>query len=207
MTWSYDSRLPSPMRTLIRDAFVAKLRPLSIAGGGWAHVLPVGFSIKSPTDDDGIADLIDELNGREPAICVSTGKLTAQDTNAPEHTIGQLTVELYFYSGHRRGLTDGRIVGDAAAAASNRNDPGLDAALELAWMYLLGVNLGLGTGIKDPRFVEEDEIINDPEKVIWYQTWRVALSRDVNQLRDSVQKLTGITTTLRPAGIVLGSDT
>ena len=103
-------------------------------------------------------------------------------------------------SSHRRGLTDGRTAGDVAAAASNAADPGLDAALELAWMYLLGVDLGVGSEVADPRFVEEDEIIADTDKTIWQQTWRVWLTRDVDQLRASVQKLTGLRTTLKPTG-------
>jgi hypothetical protein len=79
-------------------------------------------------------------------------------------------------------------------------EPGLDAALELAWMYLLSVDLGIGTQVADPRFVEEDEIIADNDKTIWQQTWRVWLTRDVDQLRASVQKLTGLRTTLKPTG-------
>ena len=201
MTWSYDSKLPSPVRTLIRNAVIAKLAPLTVAGGGWLEaVIPIGFSIKGPHDEVAIDNLWNELNGRTPAIAVATTKLTTEDGGAPDQSIATLLVELYFLSSHRRGLTEGRTEGDVAATASNRNDPGLDAALELAWMYLLGVNLGLGTGVKDPRFVEEDEIISEDDKTIWQQTWRVKLSRNVNQLRASVQKLTGITTTLRPTG-------
>jgi hypothetical protein len=52
--------------------------------------------------------------------------------------------------------------------------------------------------VADPRFVEEDEIVADNDKTIWQQTWRVWLTRDVDQLRASVQKLTGLRTTLKP---------
>jgi hypothetical protein len=67
-------------------------------------------------------------------------------------------------------------------------------------MYLLGVDLGIGPQVADPRFVEEDEIVADNDKTIWQQTWRVWLTRDVDQLRASVQKLTGLRTTLKPTG-------
>jgi hypothetical protein len=67
-------------------------------------------------------------------------------------------------------------------------------------MYLLGVDLGVGPQVADPRFVEEDEIVADTDKTIWQQTWHVWVTRDVDQLRASVQKLTGLRTTLKPTG-------
>jgi hypothetical protein len=201
MTWTYDSGLPSPMRTLVRNAVIAKLQPLTRAGGGWLEaVIPIGFSIKGPHDELGIDLLWSELGGRAPAIAVATTSLKPDDGGAPDTSRGHLTFELYLVSSHRRGLTDGRTPGDAAAAASNAADPGLDAALELAWMYLLGVDLGIGPQVADPRFVEEDEIVADNDKTIWQQTWRVWLTRDVDQLRASLQKLTGLRTTLSPGG-------
>ena len=41
---------------------------------------------------------------------------------------------------------------------------------------------------------------DDNDKTIWQQTWRVWLTRDVDQLRASVQKLTGLRTMLKPTG-------
>jgi hypothetical protein len=37
-------------------------------------------------------------------------------------------------------------------------------------MYLLGVDLGVGPEVAEPRCVEEDEIVADNEKTIWQQT-------------------------------------
>jgi hypothetical protein len=145
MTWTYDSGLPTPTRTLVRNALIAKLQPLTRAGGGWLEaVIPIGFSIKGPHDELGIDLLWQELGGRTPAIAVATTSLKPDDGGAPDTSRGHLTFELYLVSSHRRGLTDGRTAGDAAAAASSAADPGLDAALELAWMYLLGIDLGIG---------------------------------------------------------------
>jgi hypothetical protein len=201
MTWKYDSGLPSPVRTLVRNAVIAKLQPLTRAGGGWLEaVIPIGFSIKGPHDELGIDLLWNELGGRTPAIAVATTSLKPDDTGAPDTSRGRLTIELYLVSSHRRGLTDGRTAGDVAAATSNAADPGLDATLELAWMYLLGVDLGIGPQVADPRFVEEDEVVADNEKTIWQQTWRVWLTRDVDKLRASVQKLIGLRTTLTRTG-------
>jgi hypothetical protein len=91
-------------------------------------------------------------------------------------------------------------VDDSHTTIQHAPQPRPGAALELAWMYLLGVDLGIGPQVADPRFVDEDEIIADNEKTIWQQTWRVWLTRDVDQLRASVQKLTGLRTTLKPTG-------
>jgi hypothetical protein len=67
MTWTYDSGLPSPIRTLIRNAVIAKLHPLTRAGGGWLEaVIPIGFLIKGPHDELGIDLLWQELGGRAP---------------------------------------------------------------------------------------------------------------------------------------------
>lgn len=212
--WTFDSGLLLPLRTAVRNALVDRLAPLTIAGGGWLQaVIPTGFTIRDRNDDLGIDNLYAQLNGRTPAIAVATAKLAGAPAGARDRTSGALTVDLYFLSQHRRDLTDGRTAGDAAAALSRTNDPGLDAALELAWMYLLDVDLGVGDGVKTPTFLEEDEIIADNDKTLWYQTWQVLVERDVNKLRASVQKLTQLHTTLKPVGdepaarhMVLDSD-
>ena len=78
MTWTYDSGLPSPMRTLVRNAVIAKLAPLTRAGGGWLEaVIPIGFSIKGPHDELGIDLLWQELGGRTPALAVATTQAPA----------------------------------------------------------------------------------------------------------------------------------
>lgn len=200
MTWAYDSGLPSPIRTLVRNAVIVRLAPLTVAGGGWLKVIPIGFTVKGPHDELGIDLLWNELNGRTPAIAVACTKCVDDEAGAADRTTGTQQIDLYFVSSHRRGLTEGRTSGDAAAAASNATDPGLDAALELAWMFLLDVDLGLGTGVRGLRRREEDELIADNEKTIWYQTWQVWISRDVNKLRASVLALTQLHTTLKPVG-------
>jgi hypothetical protein len=119
-TWIYDSGLSSPMRTLIRNAVIAKLQPLTRAGGGWLEaVIPIGFSIKGPHDELCIDLLWQELGGRTPAIAVATTSLKPDDGGAPDTSRGHLTFELYLVSSHRCGLTDGRTAGDIAAATSN----------------------------------------------------------------------------------------
>lgn len=197
--WAFDSGLAAPLRTVIRNAVIGQLAPLTRAGGGWIDVLPIGFTIKGASDDLGIENLLTELNGRTPAIAVAIGKLTGDDNGSPTSSRGRLVFELYFVSGHRRGLTEGRIASDAAAIASRAADPGLDAALELAWMMLFGADLGVGALVSAPTFLEEDEIVasNELGLTIWAQTWRVLVTRDAQPLRNAVQKLTGISASLR----------
>jgi len=205
MTWVFDSKLPKPVRTLIENAIIAKLARYTVPSGGWLEALiSIGFSIKGPNDDLGIDNLWQELNGRTPAVAVTTTKLSGSDGGAQGLSDGHLTVELYFVSSHRRGLTDGRTASDIASDISDANDPGLHAALELVWMQLLGADLGIGPQVADLRFLEEDEIISDNEKTIWQQTWRVRVDRDVNLLRDSVQKLTGLAANAKAPGELAG---
>src|SRR4051812_8238719 len=117
MTWAFDSGLRSPMRTLVRIAVIAKLQPLTRAGGGWLEaVIPIGFS--GPHDELGIDLLWQELGGRAPAIAVATPSLKPDDGGAPDTSRGQLTFELSLVSSHRRGLTNGRTAGDVAAATN-----------------------------------------------------------------------------------------
>jgi hypothetical protein len=199
--WAFDSGLSGPMRTVVRNAFIARLAPMTVAGGGWlSRIVPIGYTIKDRNDDLGIDNLYATLNGQTPAIAVATAKLVDDPAGAADRDRGRLTVDLYFMSQHRRDLTEGRTSPDAASTASRAADPGLDAALELAWMYLLGGDLGVGPQIGLPRFLEEDEIIADNDKTIWYQTWQVIVTRDANQLRNAVTKLTQMHATLKPTG-------
>ena len=91
---AYDSGLPSPMRTLVRNAVIPKLQPLTRAGGGWLEaVIPIGFSIRGPHDELGIDLLWNELGGRTPAIAVATTSLKPDDGGAPDTSRGHLTFE------------------------------------------------------------------------------------------------------------------
>ncbi len=201
MSWVYDSGLAAPIRTLVRNAVIAKLAPLTIAGGGWLEaVIPIGFSIKGPGDELGIELLEQELNGRVTAIAVSTSKCSLEITGDATRARGRLAVDLYVISSHRRGVTEGRVSQDVVSLANNARDPGLDAALELAWMFLQDVDLGLGGQVQGLRMSEEEELIASEDVTIWQQSWQVWIQRDVNQLRASTQKLIRLHTTLVPAG-------
>lgn len=201
MSWVYDSGLSAPVRTLIRNAVVTKLAPLTRAGGGWLEtVIPIGYTVKGPSDEAGIDQLYSDLNGRTTAIAVSTAKSVHDLNGTPDRAKARLQIDLYLLSSHRRGLTEGRTAPDVASAGSNARDPGLDAALELAWMFLQDVDLGLGPQVRGLRMLEEEELAFDNEKTIWQQSWQVWVERDVNKLRASVQKLVQLHSTLKPVG-------
>lgn len=203
MTWAYDNGLASPIRTLLRDAIVAKLQPLKKPVGFLEAVIPIGFYIHGPTDDLGIDLLEDELRGRAPAIAIALGDGKDEPAGDIDRSLSTVDIELYFVTDHKRGLTHGRVVGDVSAAAADTNDPGLDAMLELAWQLLFKSDLGIGTAPKrrvQPLWrVGEGQLIADKDKTIWHQHWATKLTYDVNLQRATTQKLIGMTATLQPS--------
>lgn len=197
--WAFG--LPGPSRTLLKRAICDLLAPLSIAGGGWLQaVAPIGFLVKGPGDELGIDLLWSELNGRTPAIAVATAKAVIDPGGAPGRRRRRQQVDLYLVSNHRRGITDGRTIGDVSSSAGKSADPGLDAALELTWTLLLDADLGLGDSVTGLQMIEEDEIIADTEKTIWHQLWQVWVDVDVDRLRATTRKIVGLRSIARVTG-------
>lgn len=196
MTWTFDSGLLVPIRTTVQTAVVAKLAPLLQPVGFLETVIGIGFPIKGSNDLEGMDMLWSELGGRTPAIAVFVGDCKDEPAGAPGRSVGRMDVEVYYCSGHRRGKTEGRATTDAAGAASNRNDPGLHAALELGWMFLFNAVLA-------PKRVQplvrhtEEHLITSSEASLWVQRYTTQVTLDVNTNRGIVQQLTQLHTTLR----------
>lgn len=204
MSWAYDNGLNTPLRTAVRGAIVTLLQPLKRPIGFLDALIPIGFYIHGPTDDIGIEMLEDALKGRSPAIAVALCDGKDEPAGDLQRSLQTVDIELYFVTDHQRGLTEGRVVGDVSAAASDNADPGLDAMLELAWQLLFKADLGIGTAPKrrvQPLWrIGEGQIIAAKDKTIWHQHWATKLTCDVNLQRGITQRLIGMTATLLPDG-------
>lgn len=199
MTWTFDSTLTGPIRTLIRNAVIARLAPLQAPIGYLEATIPLGFQVRDHQEDT-LDLLYAELGGRTPAIAVAILDQDGESAGAIYRGRGTYDVELYVVSSHRRGLTEGRTMADAAAAASNTRDPGIDTTLELVWMLLEQQDLGLGTQVQVPRFKREHLIIASDELTVWRQHYAVIATRDVNPNRDLTQMVVEFVSTLKTAG-------
>jgi len=209
---TYDSGLAGPIRTLVRNAVVAKLAPLGVAHSGFLEaIVPIGFEVRGH-DDHSIDLLWNELNGKIPAVGVAALGMAFHASGAPDRSRAELAVEVYVVSSHRRGVTEGRTSSDAAAADLTQ-DPGIDVTLELIWQLLFNADLGIGARANPMKLTREVEIIADNDRTIWAQHWECLVTRDVNKNRDVTQLLTQMVSTLSqsrldpdPVPLIVESD-
>lgn len=209
MSHTYDSALLAPQRTLIANAMITMLRPLTIPGlglGGAADgfleaVISTATGIDSKQDEDEIDLLWSELGARSPAVAICPRDLKVDPTGGPGQGQGELSIDVYFVTGHERGVTEGRAEGDAIAAASDAADPGMWALLELVWARLYDQKpVGLGTWARELKLVREFEVITAENFTLWKQEWRMKITRNANMYRGLLQKVTDFKTTLEPVG-------
>lgn len=206
MAWIFDSGLQRPTRTLVRQAVLAKLQPLLKPTGFCSAIIEVGFPIVNAHDDLGIDLLEKELINRTPAIAVATCDCHDSPAGAPDRSLGKLEVELYFFSTHRRGTTQGRTTGDAVAAARDNADPGLDVMMQLAWQLLFDAPMVLDDArprsqqrAQPMKRSSEQHVITTEQHTIWKQTWSTQVTYDANLYRDVTQKLIEAYTTSHQA--------
>lgn len=207
MTWAFDSGLPKPIRTLVRNAVLAKLAPLAKPTGFLEALVPLGYDIAGPHDDHNIDMLVEELHGRSPAIAVALCDCHDSPAGAPGFSKGALVVELYFVSSHLRDMTDGRVAGDPVAAASDAADPGLEVIMQLAWQLLFNAPMVLDDTKVDSKQraqplirVSETPIGSMKDFTLWKQKYTTQITLDVNLYRDVIQQLLSAHTTLIPTG-------
>jgi hypothetical protein len=207
MTWTYDSKLLQPTRTLVQRAVVNLLAPMKAPTGFLADVIPIGFGIASAHDELAIDLLMTELLNRMPAIAVATCDLHDEPSGAPQNSRGKLEVDVYFLSQNRRGLTEGRVTSDTASTTNNARDPGVYAMMELAWQFLFDAPLVLDNTKLASRQraqtlirVSETELLSDESTSLWKQRWTTMVTLDVNLHRALAQKLVNAYTTLHPTG-------
>lgn len=210
-TWhTFDTGLPKPQRTLIREALVRRLAPLLKAAGGYLHgiaELPRPLrSIAPETEDNTI--LFRVLNGRAPAVAIALGKRT-HESSGTLATEGRGTIEVFLYvaSQHNRGLVDGRLAADVVSFGSASSvpvvapnklaDPGIEVMLEHVEQMLLGHSLEDEDGdelatIGELRETDEDELDTFEDVTVWQQRYEIAVDRIINPARDVTQLLLSI---------------
>ncbi len=206
----YDTRLPKPQRTIIREGVVARLAPLLKSNGGYLHAIAelpkVARSFGEDSDDR--AMLFDALNGRCPAVAVALGGRTSESsgTLATEGR-ARIVVEVYVASQHARGLVAGRLAADIVATGDATADPvlvpnltadpGVELVLEHVEQLLLGHSLEDDAGdalstIAELRARDEDEVATFADFTVWVQRYEVAVERVINPARALTQLLTSI---------------
>lgn len=198
MTRTYDTGLGLPVATAVRNAFVSKLQPLALGqAAGYADVLPIGFVVEDG-DVDALDLLISEVQRAMPVIAVAVGTSSSAEAGNSKRNLAEFEVHVYFYSPHRGGPTLGRMSPSASALASDIVDPGIDASIELAWMLLQNVELGIAK-VHKPRHTRNDQVEVSAAHTIWRSKFIVPFEADVNHNRNLSVLLDRIVTTLRTA--------
>lgn len=188
----YDTGLAKPQRTLIRDAVVARLAALKRPTMYLEAVAMIPARVTGRGDDAGIAEILDVLNGRAPALVVALGRAEYAPGGMPaSRAMKTIEIAIYAVSNHSRGVVDGRLANDAAAATVTR-DPGIETMLEHAEQMLLGKPLGLSDGIQEIRPVSEDELATAKDLTIWEALYSIRVERRINHNRLITEILTEI---------------
>lgn len=204
MTRTYDTGLAQPIQTTVRNALVSKLQPLALGQPkGYAWVLPIGFVVEDG-DTDALDLFITEVQRAMPVIAVAIGTSSSAEAGNSRRNLAEFEAHVYFYSPHRRGATLGRMAPDAASIASDVVDPGVDASIELAWMLINNVELGIAN-VHKPRHTRNDQVEVTAEHTIWRSKFIVPYQADVNHDRDATEYLDRIVTTMRTSKIEGGT--
>lgn len=180
-----DGGLGRPQREIVLNACVDLLKRLADENGGYLLALePTDAIIRGTDDDYGIAEVLDQLGGRAPAVLVSTGDAdfsTAGDVDRWKKT---LRVHVYFVTNSLRSKME-RHVPDVVALGNRRADPGAFVMMEHVEMLLIGQAPGNTNGaIKSLRPVGEKRIAADADLVIWEQIYELWLGKTINLNRD-----------------------
>lgn len=210
MTRIYDSGLPKPLPTLIREGAIAKLSPLLRANGGFAvAIVPFPYVINGTelrTDHD--LDLLIDLVGaaRCPAYAVACGDISGRRAGAAGNYLGDMELEVYCLTSHMRHVVEGRLAADAPAQLTDRLDPGVEVMREMARIYLtdqypvVGGGSGFsayGTKAKELRYEGERELVTMKEHTVWSVRFSITVELQADMLRGATALLTEIMTKMR----------
>ncbi len=196
---AFNSGAAKPQRTLIQQGAIDVLSDLKRPAGYLVDVIPWGAVVRTHTDDEGVAMLVDALAGRAPAIAVATGDRTTEPAGVGG-LVGRSTIELLIYhaSSHARSLQRGRQESDVTALANLRADPGLHVILEHAAELLVGQRCGASTAIKQIRADTEVELATTPAVTIWLQTYQITVVSRATEYRTAQQLLGSLAFDLGP---------
>jgi hypothetical protein len=206
MAHAYDTGLAKPQRTLIRQAVMARLALLKKPALYLQAVAALPLKIQGRSDEEGLGFLALALNGAAPALAVVLGRgdVAAAGQNAA-HARKTIELVVYVVSNNVRGLVDGRLAGDAASAASDSADPGIETMVEHVEQMLLGFDLGID-GVEEIRPVSEDELATGQDVTIWEVVFSIRVDRSINHDRSITQLLLDIETRNRVDGSAAADD-
>jgi hypothetical protein len=183
MTHVFDTGLHVPQRTVIEEGATDLLSGLLRSNGGYLYnVEPFGGVVRTYTDDEGIASLMDQVKVT-PSIALQTGTCTYDTTNLGGGAIGsggmqsagELELLVYIATQHQRGRSRGRHRADGVALADDRADPGIHVIMEHVRELLIGQRCNASTAIKQIRPVREEELASRDAILIWLMTFRIKL--------------------------------
>lgn len=198
MAHAFDHGLAKPLRTRVRDAMIGQLAPLLKANGGYLNAVEAfPRTIDGRRDDAAIDQAFELLKGRAPAVFVACGDKSYDPAGMTGYLYqATLTVQVIFLGNSARSLNS-RLAGDVVSAASDTADPGLEVVMEHVEQLLIGRNFSIGTKVHVLVPASEEEIGTEKSESLWAQTYRIAVSRDVNQHRTPLESITEFMTTWR----------
>jgi hypothetical protein len=178
MAQTFDTGHPKPLRAMLVGALASRFADIMRPAGYVVSVVVLPRQIGAG-DEEALGDLARAAQGRAPciAIAVSGKKMRPVGLDATE-AAADLEFSIYAVSDHARGIVDGRLYQDAAAADS-KADPGIFALLEHIEERVHGAFLGVD-GIDEPRQHDEDELATFDDVTVWVQRYRVNVERRIN---------------------------
>jgi hypothetical protein len=187
----FDTGLGKSLRALVQDGVIDLLQRMLRENGGYIQAIePTSVIVRGANDEQGLALILDQLQGRSPAILVATG-----DKSYSAAGIGgfrwraELRVHVYFVNNSLRSRL-ARLVGDVVSDADSSADPGVHIAMEHAEELLVGSIPG-GTLNMVQSIVpnEETQLGEDAKQELWHQVYTVEVSRSINAKRDITLEL------------------
>lgn len=186
MPHAFDTGLTKPQRALLGDALVARLGALKKTGPAAGLYATTVERIPSPLRGDDDADYVKHVaNGQTPAVLIALGRKTyeaAGMVDQRDQYLADLRFHVYVVSDHMRDPQIARVAGDAASAASNQKDPGLETMLEHVEELLLGHQVtDASLTLYQILPVEERELFHTDEMTVWEIEFRCQVQRDLKR--------------------------
>ena len=169
-------------RVMIERAFVLALASLRRLTGGYLFELGEYNGELAGND---VGEVATRLQGRLPAILVTTGRGTYESVSVAKRTLrGSLEVEIIALSSHLRSR-EARTQGDERSAIDPSADPGVYKLLADARRLLYGRDLGIN-GVSAPDLLVEEPGIRIPELTAFTARYQVEFRFDQRPLVEPV---------------------
>lgn len=231
MTWTFDTGRTKSQRSLVMEKVIAALSPLlafdamgnAQQNGFLQLVTPFGGVVRSYTDDAGIDQVYQLLQGMAPAVAVGLGDKRSDRNGMASHNqpraIANLEVIVYVCNRNNASLL-ARTEGDG----SGGTDVGMWHALERIEELLNGLEITFATlapggetptnktytklpgkDVKRLVPVTEEELATTNELTLWKQSYLVQVTRNINMQRSVTDRLASIDTMVKTTDVVPGT--